>query len=156
MNHKTFKDELAFLSNMHPCVIPYKGLTFSCTEAAYQAEKCAQEEDKIPFTYMNGYEAKKAGRVIQLGKHWTEAYKLQTMAALIVCKFRPYTELAQQLLGVRGPIVEYNYWHDNFWGHCFCAKCKRVEKQNVFGRILTIHRDNLALLLVRNQEDNQP
>jgi predicted NAD-dependent protein-ADP-ribosyltransferase YbiA (DUF1768 family) len=74
------------------------------------------------------------------------------MAALIARKFRPYTELSQQLLGVRGPIVEYNYWHDNFWGHCFCVKCKRVEKQNVLGRILTIHRDNLALLPVRKPD----
>lgn len=45
-----FRGEYAFLSNFWEVPVTYKGLTYGSNEAAFQAQKCIREEDKVPFT----------------------------------------------------------------------------------------------------------
>lgn len=33
-------------------------------------------------------------------------------------------------------LVEGNWWHDNYWGDCSCAKCINIPGQNMFGHLL--------------------
>ncbi len=35
-----------------------------------------------------------------------------------------------------GEIVEYNHWHDNFWGDCLCDRCKHIDGENMLGKML--------------------
>ncbi len=46
----SFRDEYRFLSNFHQCPFEYKGLMYPNAEAAFQAQKCSTEEDKIKYT----------------------------------------------------------------------------------------------------------
>ncbi len=57
----SFRGEWRFLSNMYPCKMVFEGDTYTCVEGAYQAAKCANLEDRVPFTTMTGLEAKKLG-----------------------------------------------------------------------------------------------
>ena len=45
--------------------VVFEGQTFSCVESAFQAAKCIQPEDREPFTTLDGYKAKKAGRRVK-------------------------------------------------------------------------------------------
>ena len=50
----SFRDENYFLSNMFPCTISFEGLTYPSAESAFQAAKCLDPNDRIPFTKRNG------------------------------------------------------------------------------------------------------
>ena len=40
-------------------------------------------------------------------------------------------------------IEEGNYWHDNFWGNCYCKKCIEIEGINKLGKLVMEIRDEL-------------
>ena len=40
-------------------------------------------------------------------------------------------------------LVEGNWWHDNFWGDCYCPKCKGIPGANTLGRLLMELRSKL-------------
>lgn len=46
----SFREEYRFLSNFHQCPFEYKGLIYPNAEAAFQTQKCSNEEDKIKYT----------------------------------------------------------------------------------------------------------
>jgi len=33
-------------------------------------------------------------------------------------------------------LIEGNWWHDNYWGDCFCAKCATIKGKNKLGKLL--------------------
>jgi len=37
--------------------------------------------------------------------------------------------------------VEFNDWHDNFWGSCVCNRCTEEIHHNNLGQLLVIIRD---------------
>ena len=59
----SFRDEYRFLSNFYQCPFEYKGLIYPNAEAAFQAQKCSTEEDKIKYTLQkNPVRAKQMGK----------------------------------------------------------------------------------------------
>ena len=56
-----FRGEYAFLSNFWEVPVTYKGLTYGSNEAAFQAQKCMTEEEKVEFTQLRPSAAKKLG-----------------------------------------------------------------------------------------------
>lgn len=44
-----FAGPYAFLSNFHPCRVTFYGLSFPSVEAAFQAAKCANAQDRAQF-----------------------------------------------------------------------------------------------------------
>lgn len=44
------EEAYAFLSNFFEATVEYKRLTYRNSEAAFQAQKCMTEEEKLPFT----------------------------------------------------------------------------------------------------------
>ena len=40
-------------------------------------------------------------------------------------------------------LVEGNYWHDNYFGFCYCEKCSQLPKHNQLGKILMRIREEL-------------
>lgn len=133
---ESFKNEYAWLSNMEPCEIFHKGKIYSCVESAYQMEKCANEEDKDRFTGMNGYEAKREGRKIEIREDWDEV-KVKIMGSLLKKKFINIPSFRAKLEATGDEeITEGNYWHDNFWGDCTCVKCADIEGRNALGKML--------------------
>ena len=130
-----FKNIYYFLSNMYPCEITIdihgKQQTFSCVESAFQAFKCPQRS--FEFVGLNGYQAKKRGRKVELRNDWNDI-KVSLMEELIRQKFSN-PELLNKLKAIEGEIVETNSWGDTFWGMC------RGRGQNVLGKILMKIRD---------------
>lgn len=140
----SFRDEYRFLSNFYQCPFEYKGLTYPNAEAAFQAQKCCKEEDKIKYTLQ-----KNPVRVKQMGKkepnlpaNWdTVSYDI--MNEILHAKFS-VPELAEKLKATGNAYLEEgNHWHDNRWGKCTCEKCSTKEGQNWLGKILMEIRDEL-------------
>lgn len=116
MKAPSFRGELSFLSNMHPCEVPFEGLVYKSVENAYQAAKFSKPERKRIMD-MNPYDAKKFAKHIHLSKE----DKLRIMEDLLRAKFSASLnpDLAKKLR-LTGDIhlCEYNTWGDTFWGVC--------------------------------------
>lgn len=131
-----FTGSHAFLSNFYPCRVTFYGMTFPSVEAAFQAAKCANHQDRAQFLTMTPQQAKRRGRQIQMRKDWEER-KQTIMHNLLVHKFEENPELISKLLATGGTIlVEGNTWHDNYWGSCTCSRCGGRRGRNVLGRLL--------------------
>ena len=59
------------------------------------------------------------------------------MSTTLFMKFGQNNDLREKLFKTGDLLlVEGNYWHDNYWGDCFCDKCKGRKGENFLGRIL--------------------
>lgn len=139
---KAFDGPHAFLSNMHPCPVLLDGVQYPSVENAYQAAKTLSADERLTFQRLSPKEAKQHGRRITLRKDWTEMVKLQTMAELLKQKFSTDPLRAQLLDTGSLELVEYNYWHDNFWGSCTCTRCNN-QGHNYLGKLLMVLRTRL-------------
>lgn len=134
-----FRGEYAFLSNFWEIPVTYQGLTYGSNEAAFQAQKCMTEEEKLPFTELRPAMSKKAGRRVQLRADW-EDVKLPIMEDIVRAKFTQNEDLKQLLLATGDLVLEEgNTWHDTFWG----VDVKTREGENHLGRILMQVRQEL-------------
>jgi ribA/ribD-fused uncharacterized protein len=133
---KFFKDKYRFLGNFYFSTLLYQGTFWKTVEHAFQAAKCKDLDDceTIRTTDSPG-EVKKIGRKVELRPDWEEV-KIDVMTDLVLLKFQN-KELKSKLLETGEEYLEEgNYWHDNFWGNCYCDKCKNIIGQNVLGIIL--------------------
>ena len=131
-----FRNEYWFLSNMYPVEIECAGLKFSCVESAFQAYKCADREDMKKFVGLDGFEAKRLGRKVQMRQDW-EKVKNIVMYRLVFQKFNRNPLLKIQLKSIKGVIEEENTWNDTYWGVC------NGKGKNVLGNILMTVRSEL-------------
>ncbi len=134
-----FRNEYRFLSNFWDAPVTYRGLTYQNAEAAFQAQKCQTEEEKVQFTTLRSNEAKRLGRYVQLRPNW-ENVKLPIMEEILRAKFTQNEDL-RELLVATGDLVleEGNSWGDTFWG----VDAKTREGRNHLGRILMRVRKEL-------------
>lgn len=70
----SFRGDYDFLSNFYACMIEYKGVWYQSAEAAFQAQKCMNEEDKQVFCGLPAAKAKRRGRQIVEGNTWGDAF----------------------------------------------------------------------------------
>lgn len=134
----SFFGKYRFLSNFEPCTVVYDGMTYSCSEAAYQAAKTTDVSLRIAFTTMNGSKAKYAGQKLTLRPDWNDI-KVNVMYEIVKDKFSRNPELRVKLLNTGDlQLVEGNYWGDTFWG-VFNGK-----GENHLGKILMQVRKELA------------
>jgi ribA/ribD-fused uncharacterized protein len=125
---------------------------YKSVEAFYVAMKTKDKGIRAQIREMNGFEAKKFGRTLVIREDWEEI-KLQVMQYALNKKFAPGSELAKMLLATGHiNLVETNYWHDNFWGDCYCQKCADIKGQNHLGEMLMRIRENLR----NNGDGNVP
>lgn len=124
--------------------LEFDGLSFRTPEHFFQAMKATNRHTRaLIASATTSFEAKRLGRRVHLRPHW-HSEKYEIMAYAQKYRFRSGTEWRKKLLATAGPIVEWNNWHDNEWGHCTCTKCKPKQKRNLLGTILTEMRDALA------------
>ena len=143
-----FKNKYYFLSNFFPSPIVIGGFEYSTVEHWYQANKTTDraEFNKIRKALTPGL-AKRLGRRSSLRSNWKEI-RDQIMFFGVFNKFLQNPELAEKLIETGCmPLVEGNTWHDNYWGQCFCEKCRVIRGQNKLGRILESVRSLLLLLI---------
>jgi len=132
-----FKEEHRFLSNFYPTPVCYGGLTYPHAEAAFQAQKCGREEDKVKYTLAkNPVVAKRMGkREPNLPADWpVRSYEI--MREVLRAKFADPELKAKLLATGDAELVEGNNHHDNLWGDCLCPRCAFKKGQNRLGRLL--------------------
>ena len=138
----SFREEYYFLSNFYEVPITYDGITYENNEAAFQAQKCVDQKDRLSFSKINASEAKKLGRHVSLRKDW-EDIKVSIMENIVLAKFEQHPDLAQKLLHTGDQFLEEgNTWGDRIWG--------TVDGQgrNLLGYILMHTRDILKSKMV--------
>ena len=112
----SFRGVYFFLSNFYEAPVTYEGLTYQSSEAAFQAQKCADPKDREAFTAMNPSEAKKAGHTVTLRKDW-EDVKISVMTDIVRAKFEQNPVLAERLIATKDAYLEEgNDWGDRVWG----------------------------------------
>ena len=134
-----FSGEYEFLSNFYEVSVEYNGLTYGSTEAAFQAQKCMTDEERIAFTKYGPGKSKSEGKRVKLRPDW-EDVKVGIMEDIIRAKFTQHEELARRLLDTGEKIlVEGNDWGDVFWG----VDTRTGEGENHLGKILMKIRNEL-------------
>lgn len=140
----SFKDEHFFLSNFYGRKVTYRGLTYCNTEAAFQAQKTKDENERKLFTACNPSVAKQLGRRVKLRSDW-EAVKEEEMYFIVLAKFMQHPSLQEKLIATfPAKLVEGNDWKDTCWGVC------RGKGENRLGKILMDIRDQLVSLYSRH------
>jgi len=132
-----FDGDFRFLSNFYPAEVVYEGLRYSTSEAAYQAAKTLDEEERVWFTSLPPNVAKREGRELKLRPDWDEV-KDKVMEDIVRDKFSRSKLLTCALLATNdSELVEGNWWGDKYWGVC------QGEGMNMLGKILMKVRDEL-------------
>ena len=127
-----FREKYEFLSNFFPARIIFDGLEFYNAEAAYQAAKCKNPEERLQFTELYGNQAKKLGKRITVRKDWDDV-KIAVMRDILFEKFTQNPMLAKYLLETGDkPLLEGNLHKDIFWG----IDSKTREGENHLGKLL--------------------
>lgn len=120
-----------FLSNFHPSLIVWQGLSYPTVEHAYQAAKTLDTaaSERIRLARSPGT-AKRLGQSVKLRSDW-ESVKIQVMHDLVREKFLTSATLRKKLLATGdAELIEGNTWNDTFWG-----VCKGVGR-NELGKVL--------------------
>lgn len=144
-NINMFKGEYRFLSNFYRTPVTYGGLTYPSSENAYQAQKCANESDKLLFLNIRSGEAKRLGRTVEQRHDWDDV-KVQIMYEIVRIKFE--NEEMRALLLTTGAklLIEGNYHNDAFWGY----DLKKGKGLNRLGNIIMRVRTEIQWSLVRH------
>jgi ribA/ribD-fused uncharacterized protein len=151
---KEFKREYSWLSNFAPCKFVHLGVEYESTEAFYQAWKFSAVDtlkvvirDKLVEVNAREYIAKQSANITkQLGKkaklcwNW-DTVKLEVMKVALEEKFK-IPKFKNLLLSTGNAVlIEGNWWHDNYWGNCYCPKCKGTPGINMLGKMIMTIRD---------------
>jgi ribA/ribD-fused uncharacterized protein len=137
-----------WFSNFEPFDEPYvyQGIVFHYPETFYQAMKTHKHDIKtrkyiasLTPSKSKKFWRKKENKKLQR-KDWFQI-NLQVMEHILRVKFAKGTTWYNKLLKEEGEIVEWNNWHDNFYGKCVCDRCENKTKHNHLGKLLMMIRD---------------
>lgn len=132
-----FDGDFDFLSNFFPADVRFDGILYPSSEAAFQAQKCFKNDDKLQFTHLTPSQAKSLGRKIYLRPDW-ENIKVDMMTRIVRAKFTQHEVLGNLLYRTgESELIEGNTWNDTFWGVC------NGIGENHLGKILMQIRDEL-------------
>lgn len=129
-----------FLSNFYEAPVSFRGLDYGSAEAAFQAQKCLTDEERLPFTEARPGKSKGMGRRVRLRPDW-EQVKVGLMEEIVRAKFTQNAELKRRLLATgQKRLAEGNTWGDTFWG----VDARSGRGENHLGLILMRVRAELA------------
>lgn len=133
-----FSDEYEKFSNFYPVIIHFERRIYPTVEHAYVASKTKFEMFRYLISNLSADEAGKAkrmGRKTSLRSDF-DLVKISNMKKFLMEKFL-YKEFREFLLATDNThIEEGNHWHDNYWGNCYCDKCKNIKGQNNLGILI--------------------
>lgn len=145
-----FFGNLRPLSNFHlkpvELIIDLTLYTFGSNEAGFQASKDPSKAHL--FVDLGPREARTLGTtrsIIHPQPNWA-VERVNVMRTLTEQKYLDGPERQLLLSTDDKPLVEYNWWHDNFWGDCRCDRCESLFGVNMLGKLLTAHRSKINSL----------
>lgn len=124
-----------YLPKWHKGIV-FEGINYPTVEHFYVAMKSLDENVRLKVSNISKPgKAKIYGRRINLRPDWNEI-KLKVMKYGLMIKFND--SYLMNLLNETNSweIVEFNYWHDNYWGKCICNRCINKVKLNNLGVLL--------------------
>jgi hypothetical protein len=140
----SFRGEFAFLSNFEACDIYYENIMYPSVEHAFQATKTTNEGERLAIANAaTPGKAKQMGRAVTLRADWEEV-KDSIMDQLLALKFGQGLRRAQLFSTGDRVLIEQNFWHDQYWGCCYCPKHKDIPGRNQLGVALMNLRARLA------------
>ncbi len=135
-----FRGAFDFLSNFYPVKIEVDGICYQNAEAAFQAQKCINPADRVPFAGLPAVKAKQRGRQVKLRPDW-DVVRLSVMEKVVRAKFMQNPNLAARLVATGTmPLEEGNSFGDTFWG----VDMRTGEGENHLGKILMKIRGELC------------
>jgi ribA/ribD-fused uncharacterized protein len=139
-----FTGERSFLSNFHHSPIEHEGVQYPTVEHAFQAAKTLDPQIRqIIARLPSPGAAKQAGRKLTLRGDW-EAVKDQVMLELLRAKFSQPAFEGRLLATGDDELVEDNWWHDQYWGSCYCPTHVISPGCNRLGELLMQVRAELS------------
>lgn len=142
-----FTDKYAFLSNFYKLTwsLHWRGINYPTVEHFFQAMKTYDFNERLIIANcQTPNEAKRLGRKVKLRKDWSDVKDI-VMEMGVLLKFTMNVDIANKLISTDNmPLVEGNYWHDNYWGNCMCPKCVDIVGRNHLGITLVIVREKLT------------
>lgn len=140
-----FRGKYYYLSNFYDSRdFEYNGITYSSGEAAFQAQKSFDEEYRQDLAISTPNIAKSKGRRVLLRNDW-EIVKDNIMYEVVKAKFNQNPDILRKLLNTGDELLEEgNMWHDNYYGNCYCPKCRNILGENKLGKILMKIRKELS------------
>lgn len=133
----SFRNEYYFLSNFFDAEVEYEGIIYKNNEAAFQAQKVLNDDEKQKFSDLNPREAKRLGRKVKLRSDWRKVRE-KYMYEICKAKFQQHEDLSEKLLKTGNQeLIEGNAWNDTFWGVC------NGKGENRLGKILMDIREEL-------------
>lgn len=140
---KTSKNYGCF-SNFAKYTVDYNGIKYQNSEAAWQAQKTLDNEQRMQFQLLSASEAKRLGRRVNLRPDWEEV-KYKLMVEVCYAKFTQNPEIGKVLVDTGDAEIIENTtgWHDNIWGDCQCEKCINKIGRNLLGKALMEVRQRL-------------
>lgn len=128
-----FRGIYYFLSNMYPCQVTYKGITYKSSENAYQAQKTNDVKIQYYISELEPKQSKIYAKNIKLSANWHNE-KINVMREILYIKFSTNNKLKELLLATGEAYLEENNYHnDYFWG-----VCKGIGKNNLGNLLMEI------------------
>lgn len=134
-------DEYDFLSRGYKTPIEGEdGIVYPSLEHYFQAHKTLDMNIRKKIAEAaSPILAARVGNAIELRSDW-EKVKRQIMLDGLKIKFKN-EDLRKKLLDTKTTnFVDINSWHDNYWGKCTCATCRKKSFLNIYGGLLQITR----------------
>ncbi len=132
-----FAGDLFFLSNMFPANFTFNGILYKSSEHFYQSKKCVFDSDeRWIINEPSPYRAKTKARKVFVRSNWNDI-KDAVMIHAVLEKFRQNPDITHLLMNYNEAIIEWNDWHDNYWGSCMCDNCKDIKGKNKLGNIIS-------------------
>lgn len=138
-----FDGEYRWLSNFHPAPVTVIGFDYQNTEAAYQAAKTINLDERAQFQNLTGGQAKRAGKKLKMRDDW-HLVKFEVMELVLRAKFMAHPDLAKKLVATRdAEIIELNTWGDTTWGQIRNSQGNLIG-QNYLGKLLMNIREDVS------------
>lgn len=143
-----FKGEYFFLSNFYPIKMVYDGIEYQSSEAAFQAQKTLDIEQRKKFSNLTPEQSKRLGRSLKLRDDW-EKVKDNVMYDILTYKFEDDI-LKDKLLATGNRVLfEGNTWEDRYWG--VVNDDGILHGKNVLGKALMDLRSTIRFNIINNQ-----
>lgn len=134
-------------SNFAPIPVTLAGTRYRTGEHAYQAQKATNVVDRARIIEApTPAAAKRIGNQIKCREDWARV-RVPVMSEVVAAKFPAGSPEAKLLLEHDGPLIEWNNWHDTFWGVCNgqCRSPHVARGVNMLGSILIWRKVHLLI-----------